>query len=277
MAEPKLVSLAEAASLVHDGMTVALGGMSTQLHPMAYVREMARRRLRDLTVVSIVAGIDLDVLVAAGCVQTAVIGLCSFEGFGLAPAFRRAAESGAIRVEEYSENVLWCRFQAAARGLPFMPTLAGAGTSIEELNPETVAWIESPWGRALACAALEPDVSVVHVHEADEFGNARLLPKPVWLDVDVAQAGRRLVVTAERVVSHQSFRDTPYCTTFSAFTVDAVVHAPGGAHPCALFPNYSHDGRFFRAYQQAAREGTLERFLEERVLIPELDYQEAWK
>lgn len=274
--DKKLISLADAAALVEDGMTVALGGMSTQFHPMAFVRELARRRVKDLTVVSMVGGMDVDVLCAAGCVSTAVIGLCSFEGFGLAPSFRRQAESGRIRVEEYSENMLWCRFQAAARGLPFMPTKAGVGTSIEEMNPETLRRVDSPWGPVLACSALQPDVSVVHVHEADEVGNARLLPKPVWLDVDVAQAGRRLIVTAERIVPHRNFRDDPYRTTFSSFMVDAVVHAPRGVHPCALPPEYSHDAAFYQAYQEAAARGGLEGFLETEVLLPEAEYVKRW-
>lgn len=272
----KLVSLPEAATLVEDGMTIALGGMSTQFHPMAYVRELARRQVKDLTVVSMVAGMDMDLLCAAGCVSTAVIGLCSFEGFGLAPSFRRQAETGRIRVEEYSENMLWCRFQAGARGLPFMPTRAGIGTSIADLNPDTVRSVDSPWGSVLACSALRPDVSIVHAHEADERGNVRLLPKPVWLDVDVAQAGKRLVVTAERIVPHQVFRDDPYRTTFSGFTVDAVVHAERGAHPCALAPEYSHDAAFFQAYQEAAGAGTLQQFLEQKVLVPEREYLAQW-
>jgi glutaconate CoA-transferase subunit A len=276
MAEKKLQSLAEAATLVEDGMTVALGGMSTQFHPMAFVRELARRRVKGLTVVAMVGGIDVDLLCAAGCVSTAVIGLCSFEGFGLAPSFRRQAESGRIRVEEYSENILWCRFQAAARGLPFMPTRAGMGTSIEVLNPETVRHLDSPWGPVLACSALQPDVSVVHVHEADEFGNARLLPKPIWLDVDVAQAGKRLIITAERIIPHQSFRDDPYRTTFSGFTVDAVVHTTRGSHPCALPPDYPHDAAFYAAYQEAAAAGRLDGFLENDVLLPEPEYLKRW-
>lgn len=276
MAEPKLRSLAEAAGLVEDGMTVALGGMSTQFHPMAFVRELARQERRDLTVVSMVAGIDLDLLCAAGCVRTAVIGLCSFEGFGLAPSFRAQAQSGRIRVEEWSESMLWARFQAAARGLPFMPTKAGMGTGIEELHPDEAVRLVSPWGTVLACRALQPDVSVVHVHEADELGNARLLPKAVWLDVDVAQAGRRLVVTAERLVEHRTFRDNPYATTFSAFTVDAVVHAPGGAHPCGMLPEYSHDAAFYTAYQEAAAAGSLPGFIEQNVLIGEDAYRERW-
>jgi glutaconate CoA-transferase subunit A len=250
--------------------------MSTQFHPMALVRELARRRVKNLTVVAMVGGIDVDLLCAAGCVSTAVIGLCSFEGFGLAPSFRRQAESGRIRVEEYSENILWSRFQAAARGLPFMPTRAGIGTSIEELNPDYVRRLESPWGSVLACSALQPDVSIVHVHEADEFGNARLLPKPIWLDVDLAQAGKQLIVTAERIVPHDTFRNDPYRTTFSAFTVNAVVNTPRGAHPCAFPPDYPQDVNFYKAYQAAAAGGGLEGFLQSEVLLPEAEYLKHW-
>jgi glutaconate CoA-transferase subunit A len=272
----KLVSLAEAAALVEDGMTVALGGMSTQFHPMAFVRELARRRVRDLTVVSMVCGIDVDLLCAAGCIKTAVIGLCSFEGFGLAPSFRSQAQSGRIRVEEYSENILLCAFQAAARDLPFMPTKAGIGTGIEGLHPDTLVRINSPWGEVLACKALQPDMSVIHAHEVDAKGNVRVLPKPVWLDVDIAQAGKKLVVTAERVVPHETFRADPFKTTFSAFQVDAVVHAPKGAHPCGMLPEYGHDANFYIAYQQAAAAGELDKFLETKVLVPEKEYLKLW-
>jgi len=272
----KLVSLAEAAAFVEDGMTIAFGGMSTQFHPMAIVRELARRRVRDLTVVSMVCGMDMDILCARGCVRTAVVGLCSFEGFGLAPSFRSQAQSGKIRVEEYSENMILCAFQAAARGLPFVVTKTGIGTGIESLHPDTLARVQSPWGEALAVRALQPDVSFIHAHEVDVKGNVRVLPKPVWLDVDTGQAGKKLVVTAERIVSHESFRADPFKTTFSAFQVDAVAHAPRGAHPNGMLPEYGHDADFYTKYQQAAAAGELEKFLETKVLIPEEEYLKLW-
>ena len=54
--------------------------------PMAFIRTLARRKVRDLTVVAIVHGMPIEWLVAAGCVRSVVSGLVSLEGFGLAPA-----------------------------------------------------------------------------------------------------------------------------------------------------------------------------------------------
>ena len=98
--------------------------------PMGFVRELVRSDVRDLTVVSIVGSMAVDWLVASGKVTKVVTGLVSFEGLGLAPNFRRAAEAGDIEVEEYSEHLLICRLQAAAHRLPFVPTKAGIGTDV---------------------------------------------------------------------------------------------------------------------------------------------------
>src|SRR5690242_14263566 len=99
----KLCSMEEAAALVPDGGTLALGGLLMSAAPMDFVRAVARRGARDLEVVAIVAGLSVDWLVAAGCVRKVVTGLVSLEGFGLAPAFRHAAETGVVDVEEWSE------------------------------------------------------------------------------------------------------------------------------------------------------------------------------
>lgn len=48
----KVRGLREAAALVADGMTVALGGYLATNKPAAFVREIIRRRVRDLTIVS---------------------------------------------------------------------------------------------------------------------------------------------------------------------------------------------------------------------------------
>ena len=133
--ESKLRTLEEAAGEVADGATIALGGLSMNAVPMAFVRELARRKVRDLTVVAIVHGMPLEWLVAAGCVRKVVSGLVSLEGFGLAPRFRAAVQSGEVEIEEYSEHTLICRLQAAGYGLPFVPTKAGLGTDMLALHP----------------------------------------------------------------------------------------------------------------------------------------------
>ena len=51
----KVISLAEAAGLVHDGDTLALGGMTLYRRPVAFVRELLRTAVRDLTLLCFTA------------------------------------------------------------------------------------------------------------------------------------------------------------------------------------------------------------------------------
>jgi glutaconate CoA-transferase subunit A len=264
----KRVALADAASLVPSGSTLAIGGLSLSCSPMSFCRELVRGGVRDLELVAVVNGMATDWLIAGGCVRRLVMGLTSFEGFGLAPAFRRATQSGAIEVEEWSEHTLICALQAAIAGVPYMPTRAGLGTDMLALHPDrTWEVVDDRSGqRFVACAALKPDVAVVHVHEADRLGNARMDPKLVWFDSEVVKAARTVVVSAERIVDTDTFRARPEATAFPAFAVDHVVEAPRGAWPTACWPEYSYDGEFYNNYQRAARDPeAFAAFLEEHV------------
>lgn len=238
------------------GASVGIGGLSLNVAPMAFCRELVRAGARDLELIAVVSGMSTDWLIAGGCVRRLIMGLTSFEGFGLAPNFRRAAEAGWIEVDEYSEHTLICALQAAAAGVPFMPTRAGLGTDMIALHPErTREMVDEHSGqRFVACAALQPDIAVIHVHEADILGNARMLPKMIWFDTELVKAAKRVIVTAERIVDTASFRAAPELTAFPAFAVDHVIHAPRGAWPTACWPEYPYDGEFYTAYQRAARD-----------------------
>jgi len=256
MSEGKLVPLEDAAALVGDGATLAVGGLSLNTAPMAFCRELVRAGVRDLELVSVVSGMSTDWLIGGGCVARLLMGLVSFEGFGLAPLFRRAAERGAIEVHEYSEHTMICMLQAAAAGVPFMPTRAGLGTDMLALDPERTREVvdERNGQHYVACAALRPDVAVIHAHEADVHGNVRMLPKMIWFDTELVKAAARVIVTVERIVATDSFRAAPELTAFPAYAVDHVVHAPRGAWPTACWPEYPYDGDFYTAYQRTARD-----------------------
>lgn len=270
----KQISLAEAAASIPDGATVALGGLSMNSAPMAFVRELVRAGRRDLTVVAIVAGMCVDWLVAAGAASRVVAGLISFEGFGLAPHFRRGVESGKVTMEEYSEHLLICRLQAQARRLPFMPTVAGLGTDVPALHEasgtlriETDAATGRPY---VACTPLAVDVAVVHVHEADLAGNARVNPKLIWMDSEIVNAADRTVVTTERIAEGASFSAEPHRTTYPRFMVDAVCEAPRGAFPTSCFPEYGHHSGFFEDYLAAcASPEDFAAFWKRRIVGPE--------
>jgi glutaconate CoA-transferase, subunit A len=268
----KIRTLAEAAELVPDGATIAIGGLSMNATPMAFVRELVRRRVKDLTLVPIVNGMAVDWLIAGGCVSRVVSGLVSFEGFGLAPNFRVAVQSGQVALEEYSEHLLIARMQAAAYHLPFMPTKAGIGTDVLALHPETTRLETDPaTGETyVAATPLPVDVAVVHAHAADERGNVRVDPKLVWMDSEVVKAAATTIATVERIVPERSFRAEPQRTTYPRFVIDAVVEVPWGAYPTSNFPDYQHDAAFFRAYSAAARDADeFKQFFEERVVGPE--------
>ncbi|MCY3560832.1 MAG: hypothetical protein OXH20_06635 [bacterium] len=270
----KQTSLAEAAASVPDGATIALGGLSMNSAPMAFVRELVRADKRDLTVVAIVAGMCVDWLVAAGAVSRVVAGLVSFEGLGLAPHFRRAVERGETTMEEYSEHLLICRLQAQARRLPFMPTVAGLGTDVPALHAgsgtlriETDTATGRPY---VACTPLAVDVAVVHVHEADATGNARVHPKLIWMDSEIVNAADRSVVTAERIVDNASFTAEPHRSSYPRFMVDAVCAAPRGAYPTSCFPDYGHDDGFYADYVAACGSpADFGAFWERRIAGPE--------
>jgi len=251
----KLQNIEEATALVPNGSTLALGGLSMNGSPMAFVRELIRQKKEDLTIVAIVNGMAVDWLVAAGCVSKVISGLISFEGMGLAPNFRHAIETGAIALDEYSEYLLIARLRAAATNLPFIPTKAGLGTDVIGLHPETTRLETDPvTGEAyVACTPLPVDVAVVHAHAADVFGNVRVDPKLLWMDNEIVNAAAKTIVTVESIVPHSSFVAEPHRTTWPRFITDAVVEVPWGAYPTSCFPIYGHDKAFFSAYSKAAR------------------------
>lgn len=101
--EGKLVSLADAAALVADGQTVAFGGSLLHRAPSALTRELARQGRRNLAFVKPSAAYDVDLLCAAGSLSTVYAGIVVMEGgFGLAPSYRRAVETGRVRLREHA-------------------------------------------------------------------------------------------------------------------------------------------------------------------------------
>jgi glutaconate CoA-transferase subunit A len=268
----KLKSLEEAAALVPDGATIALGGLSLNGAPMAFVRELIRRGTRDLTVVSVVAGLPIDWLVAGGCVRRVISGLVSLEGFGLAPHHRAAVQRGEINMDEYSEHTLVCRLQAAAYRLPFVPTRAGLGTDMVTLHPDTTRVDSDPatGEQYVACTPLAVDFAIVHVNEADVEGNARMDPKLVWMDAELVKAAAATIVTAERIVDNSTFRARPGATTYPRFMVDAVAAAPWGAYPTSCLPEYGYDAAFLEEYSAASADSERwKTFWHERVVEPD--------
>jgi len=260
--QQRIVDEADAAAWVRDGMTIAIGEPA----PMAMIRQLIRRGVRDLTVVG--SGLALDLLIAAGCVRRTMAYYVG-GGFGgaVAPSFRRAAEAGEIEVWECEEGIVTTGLRAAAQGLPFLPWRGGVGTSLPEVNPDLKVITDPIRGETLlAVPAIEVDVAIVHAATSDAYGNVQHVGGPGWLDLFLQRAADRTIVQVEKIIANEEVRADPWATTIAG--ADAVVRAPYGAHPFYSRGFYVQDREFTRLYVEAAAaaaqrddRGPLEAFL----------------
>jgi glutaconate CoA-transferase subunit A len=260
-------TLAAAAALIPAGARIHFGGMSVHNHPMGFIYELIRRGIRDLTVVGHVHADDLDILVGAGCVKRVETSYVGLEEFGLAPNFRRAVEGGEIELAEYSEPVCFERFACSARGQPFFSTGEMLGTDLPKVNPD-IREFESPYdGRKVHLVpAAEPDWVVLHAPMADEYGNVlfyEVRQTPQQLDLDASKTTRNLIVTVEKIVSHEQVLHFSNQNLIPRFRTHAVVEVPFGAHPSSCLGFYDHDREQLRRYAEAARDpGGFREYLE---------------
>jgi glutaconate CoA-transferase subunit A len=253
----KVRELADAvAEVVEDGMTVALEGFG-HLIPFAAGHEIIRQGRRDLTLCRMTPDLIADQMIAAGTVRKLVASFFASGSAGSLHEVRRRIERHdpePLEVEEYSHYGMFCRYQAAASGLPFFPLRSYAGSDLPELNPR-IRKVEDPYGGAPVhvVPALAPDVTVVHAQRADRYGNVQIWGI-VGAQQEVVYAGRRAIVTVEEIVDEDVVRSDPNRTVIPAHAVDAVVHCPGGAHPSYVQGYYDRDNAFYRDWTPISRE-----------------------
>lgn len=245
-----VVSASEAVAEIPGGATIGIGGIINSCHPMAIVRELIRRQVGDLHIVGLASGLEVDMLIAAGLVRRLSTPTVTAEALRpIGPAFRHAAQAGEIEIWECDEAMIYAALRAGAQRVPFAPWPAGLGTSLPEVN-EGMAEIESPFGeqRVLAIKAIELDFAFSHVARADRFGNVQPYGSGFG-DRALARAAKRVVYTADRIISNYEVRLDPGSTSLAG--VDAVVHAPFGAHPFASPGHYVPDWPQLEAYLRA--------------------------
>ncbi len=259
------------ARFVHDGDYLASGGFGANRIATAVLHEIVRQRKRDLGFAGHTATHDFQIL-AAGNLDGArllarvdvayVVGL---EARGLSPQGRRVMESGQVEVSEWTNLGLATRLKAAAAGLPFLPARIMLGT--DTFRHSAARQITCPFtGKKLvALPALWPDVACIHVHEADAHGNCRIRGTTV-ADLELARASKRLIVTAERVVSTDEIRSAPHATVIPSFCVDAVCEVRYGSYPGNMPEEYYSDEEHLLEWLTVEKDpAALARFLDAHI------------
>ncbi len=241
---------------VTDDQTVYLAGF-THMIPFAAGHEIIRQNRKQLTLCRATPDIIYDQMIAAGCAKKVLFSYAGNPGVGSLRCFRRALEKGVpnkIEIEEYTHFGLSGRLFAGATNMPFLPMRTNAGSDLPQNNPNIKTAKDPYTGDDITVVApLKPDVAVVHVQRCDENGNAH-----IWGIIgeqkDAAFASKRVIITAEEIVSESVIRSDPNRTLIPDFVVDAVVQEPWCAHPSYTQGYYDRDNEFYMQWDDITKE-----------------------
>jgi glutaconate CoA-transferase, subunit A len=268
----KVVSLDEAASFVRDGDSVGIGGSTMSRTPMGLIWSLIRAKRRNLVCSRCITASDGDLLYGAG-VSEHIISSWFSQGilFGVSKVMRHYVEMGKARFDEWSHMAMGMRFRAGAMGVPFMPIRSMLGSDLIAQRPEAKEF-DCPFTgeKLLLVPALNPDVALIHVQRCDAYGNAQI-DGLQFMDIDLARAANRVILTTERIVSNEQIRRAPDHTKIPFFTVDAVVELPFGCAPHECYGVYEPMMRHMQEYVALVNGdpiGGMEQYLKKYVYGP---------
>ncbi len=228
----KVVTLEEAAATIRDGELVGIGGSTLSRTPMAMIWALIRARKKHLSVCRSIVSSEGDLLFGSGICDRIMTSWFS-QGivWGVSKVMRHHVESGATVYEEWSHMAMGMRFRAGAMGLPFLPMRSMLGSDLVGRRPEVKPMTCPFTGEdLLLIPALNPDVAIIHVPRCDAYRNAQM-DGLQFMDIDLAMAAKRVILTTERIISNDQIRRMPDQTKIPFFTVEAVVEVPYGAAP----------------------------------------------
>lgn len=243
----KRMTLTEAVkTFVKDGDTLGIGGFVNSRQPVAIIHEIIRQGGCNLTLNFHSAGLAPELLAGAMALNPSHVSIkrmefayFAHEFAGISSMFRYLAEKGLTELEDWSNYNMSARFKAGSIGLPFMPVRSPLGSDVMAGNRSKT--MDCPFtGRPIGLVpAAHPNVGIIHVQEADIYGNCRINGQ-TFTCPEIAMASAHTIITCEKLVDHEIITANPTQTSIPFFAVDAVVEIPFGA-----FPGMCHDHYYF--------------------------------
>jgi glutaconate CoA-transferase subunit A len=234
----KAMSLEEAAALIPNGASVGIGGSTMSRTPMAMIWALIRAGRTGLSCMRSITSSEGELLFASGASRHILTSWFS-QGivWGVSRIMRLYTETGRARFEEWSHMGVGLRFRAGAMGVPFLPMRSMLGSGL--IGQPDARVIDCPFtGEKLVLVpALNPDFALIHVQRCDAYGNAQIDGLP-FMDIDLAMAANRVILTTERIVSNDQIRRAPDQTKIPFLAVDAVVEVPFGSAPHECYGLY---------------------------------------
>jgi glutaconate CoA-transferase, subunit A len=246
-------TLDEALAPITDGCVLAVPRDVSGV-AMAATRALIRRGIKRLRLVTLpTSSLQADLFIGAGCVATVETSAVSLGEFGPAPRFTAAVLSGAIAVKDATCPALHAAFQAAEKGVPFIPLRGLIGSDVLAHRPDWKV-IKNPFGDddpIVLLPAIKPDVALFHAPLADRAGN-------IWIGRDrelatMAHAAAKTVVTVERLHDGNLFDDPRLAAgALGGFYLETIAVVPKGAWPLALADHYPADATHLAEYARLA-------------------------
>lgn len=258
----KLIKLSDAISIISNGDTVGIGGNVLHRAPMALVREIVRQKKQNLKIIKTAGAMDVDMLCFGKCAQSVDAGFISYETeFSLADHYRKAVQNAEVKGNEHACYTVMSALRAGAYGIPFMPVKGLVNTDLIEVN-DYFTKVSDPFSneQITVVKAITPDVTIIHVQEADIYGNA-LIDGPKFDDVLLAKASDKIIISAEKIVETEKFRIKGQKVDIPHFMVSAVVHIPFGATPCSCKGYYDIDRDHIKVFKTLKDASQLESYL----------------
>jgi len=238
----KLVSLEESLKLIKENDIITISGMSFHRNPMKFIYALVNSGIKNLGFVDREPGFGLEILLKHGVVKKVRAPMVTLEWFGIPPNFRRKVEQREVEYLEDTCGAFIAGIRAGAFGVPFMPVKGILGSDLVNLHEKQGTWkaYKDPFSgeEILLVKAITPDVAIIHVHKADEEGNAEI-QGPLYEDEYKAKASKKVIITAEEIVPSSYFNGKR--PTINGIYVTAVVHLPKGAEPTSMFGLYDID------------------------------------
>ena len=259
----KVMTEQEAVSkFVSDGDYICYDCNMIMRGPSSLIREILRQGKKNLGVGGRFTYVIVNLLVGTGSVSHIDVGF-----IGVGSELTRTLDSGEVTVTEWSNSAMTMRQMAGALGIPFIPIRFLGGTGAFHYSGAKM--VRDPWTEkeVVLVPALNPDVGLIHVHQCDVYGNARIFGPSVspW---ETAAAAKKLIISTEEIIDTEYIRRDPGKTSIPYYLVDAVVEAPFGAHPGEVQGLYNSDQQAVMELFGACREPTgsgLKEYLEKHV------------
>jgi glutaconate CoA-transferase subunit A len=249
-----ILSVDELAARIAPGALVAIPPDYSGV-PMALTRALVARGAAGLRVLAVpTSGIQVDVLIGAGCVAELEAAAVTLGEYGHAPRFTAAIRAGTLRMRDTTCPAVHAALQASEKGVPFLPLRGLIGTDVLK-NRGDWKLADNPFAAGdpiVFLPAIKPDIAVFHAAKADRDGN-------VWIGrrrelATMAHAAARTVVTVEEIVDGSLLDDeTVAAGVLPGLYVEAVAAAPRGAWPLGLPDLYAADEAELGRYAEAAR------------------------